>query len=169
MNTLVSESAPGRRRWPCSSVSSPWSRDLRVFLKLIFLLYYISNSIKRYSVHWMLFPICMCGLFCLKANQLTWNFWMISLVGLCSHSSTLISGCCSRSEALGVLVCLFTLECLGSSNSSKLLNSGILHTQTHISQSQVIFAHRQWIHVQVLHFKRLKRLKQQTIKAGIFH
>lgn len=54
---------------------------------------------------------------------------MISSVGLCSHSSTLISGCCSRSEALGVLVCLFTLECFGSSSSSKLLNSGILCIQ----------------------------------------
>lgn len=53
---------------------------------------------------------------------------MISFVGLCSHSSTLISGCCSRSEALGVLVCRFTFECLGSSSSSKLLNSEILCT-----------------------------------------
>lgn len=64
-------------------------------------------------------------------TQLTWNFWMISWVGLCSHSSTLISGCCSRSTALGVLVCLFTLECFGSSSSSKLLNSVILQTHTH--------------------------------------
>lgn len=68
-----------------------------------------------------------------EAPGLTWNFWMISWVGLWSHSSSLISGCCSRSEALGVLVCLFTLECFGSSNSSKLLNSGILktHMQAH--------------------------------------
>lgn len=68
-----------------------------------------------------------------EAPALTWNFWMISRVGLWSHSSSLISGCCSRSEALGVLVCLFTLECFGSSNSSKLLNSGILktHMQPH--------------------------------------
>lgn len=143
VNKLISEWAPGRRRCACSSVSSPWSRDLCVFLKLIFLLYYISNSIKKNPFHWRLSSIWMCGLFSLKANQLTWNFWMISLVGLCSHSSTLISGCCSRSEALGVLVCLFTLECLGSSSSSKLLNSGILRTQTHISQSQVIFAYKQ--------------------------
>lgn len=59
-------------------------------------------------------------------SRLTWNFWRISSVGLWSHSSTLISGCCSKSEALGVLVCRLTLECLGSSSSSKLLNSGIL-------------------------------------------
>lgn len=49
---------------------------------------------------------------------------------MCNHSSTLISGCCSRSETLGVLVCLFTLECFGSSSSSKLLNSGILCMKT---------------------------------------
>lgn len=64
---------------------------------------------------------------------LTWNFWMISWVDLCIHSSTLISGCCSRSEALGVLVCLFTLECLGNSSSSKLLNSGILWTDKQVT------------------------------------
>lgn len=57
---------------------------------------------------------------------------MISWVGLSCHSSTLISGCCSSSEALGVLICLFTLECLGSSSSSKLLNSGILYSYEHI-------------------------------------
>lgn len=51
---------------------------------------------------------------------------MISLVDLCFHSSMSISGCCSRFEALGVLVCLFTLECLGISSSWKFLNSGIL-------------------------------------------
>ena len=71
-----------------------------------------------------------------RLRGLTWNFWMISWVGLWSHSSSLISGCCSRSVTLGVLICLFTLECFGSSNSSKLLNSGILetHTDTHITQ-----------------------------------
>ena len=66
---------------------------------------------------------------------LTWNFCMISKVGFFCHSSTLISGCCSRSDALGVLICRFTLECFGISNSSKLLNSGILckyeHMHTH--------------------------------------
>ncbi|TNN68365.1 hypothetical protein EYF80_021418 [Liparis tanakae] len=65
------------------------------------------------------------------ADRLTRNFWTTSWVGFCRHSSTVISGCCSSSEALGVLICLFTLECFGSSSSSKLLNSGILDTCKH--------------------------------------
>lgn len=57
---------------------------------------------------------------------LTLSFWRISWVGLFFHSVMAISGCCSSSGALGVLLCRLTFECLGSSSSSKLLNSGSL-------------------------------------------
>lgn len=66
---------------------------------------------------------------CGNDNFLTFSFWRISWVGLFFHSVTAISGCWSSSGALGVLLCRLTFECLGSSSSSKLLNSGSLEME----------------------------------------
>lgn len=86
--------------------------------------------------------------------RLTWNFCRISNVDLWNHSSMLISGCCSRSEAFGVLVWRFTFECLGNSSSSKLLNSGILPRGRY-------YGKRKWI-MNLLH-------ALETVKAISFH
>lgn len=50
-------------------------------------------------------------------------------MGLFFHSATVRSGCRSSSGALEALLCRLTFECLGSSSSSKLLNSGSLETK----------------------------------------
>lgn len=60
--------------------------------------------------------------------RLTSSFCRMSWVGLARHSARLTSGCSSSSVAWEALLCRLTLECLGSSSSSKLLNSGGLET-----------------------------------------
>lgn len=60
------------------------------------------------------------------SNLLTLSFCRISYVDLFFQSLIFTSGCCSSSEAFGVLDCLLTFECFGRSNSSKLLNTGAL-------------------------------------------
>ena len=86
-----------------------------------------SGRTKRNTVCPWQFLLCQphsgsCG----NCIFLTFSFWRISWVGLFLHSVMVTSGFCSCSGALEVLLCRLTFECLGTSNSSKLLNSGSL-------------------------------------------
>lgn len=69
----------------------------------------------------------------LLVGFLTLSFCRISYVDLFFQSLIFTSGCCSSSEALGVLDCLLTFECFGRSSSSKLLNTGALKNKNLIS------------------------------------